>query len=450
MPTQCEIQTCINNLTSSSDITEMVVLAAETNDVTVDRSIPVAETCNLPDLATTNISVGTVFFVQSLCIPVVAGVGCWMTLDNPGRIVRQDYAAGELWSWGCNTSGNLGDNTTVSKSSPVSVVGGFTDWCQISAGSNFSVSLRSNSTIWTWGCNNNGQLGDNTTTDRSSPISIVGGYTDWTSISHDLCGHMLAIRQNGTLWSWGNNTSGILGDNTVANKSSPVSVVGGFTDWCQVSAGGCSSSGVRTGGTMWSWGGGICGVLGDNTTVNKSSPVSVVGGFTDWCQVSVGDRTASAVRTNGTSWSWGIGTCGRLGDNTTVNKSSPVSVVGGFTDWCQVSVGHFHSLALRSNGTAWAWGCNQCGQIGDNTLVNKSSPVSVVGGFTDWCQIGAGCIHSLAIRLNGTAWAFGAGTQGRLGDNTATTKSSPVSVVGGFTDWCQVAAGSFSLGIRKY
>jgi len=119
-----------------------------------------------------------------------------------------------------------------------------------------------------------------------------------------------------------------------------------------------------------------------------------------------------------TIYGWGNNTVGRLGDNTTVNKSSPVSVVGGFTDWCQVATSRDHSLAVRQNGTAWAWGDGGTGRLGDNTTVNKSSPVSVVGGFTDWCQISAGSIHSLAVRQNGTAWAWGVGLSGRLGDNT--------------------------------
>jgi len=450
MPTPGEIQTCINNLTSSSDITEMVVLAAQTNDVTVDRSIPVAETCDLPDLVANTISVGTVFFVQSLCIPVVAGIGCWMTLDNPGRIVRQDYVAGEIWSWGCGGGGALGDNSTVDKSSPVSVVGGYTDWCDISAGFNTSLAIRTNGTAWGWGCNNIGRIGDNSAIDRSSPVSVVGGFTDWCDISAGLS-HSLGVRQNGTAWAWGAGSCGRLGDNTVTNKSSPVSVVGGFTDWCQLSAGDCHSLGVKQDGTAWAWGNNCFGRLGDNTTVSKSSPVSVVGGFTDWCQVSAACLHSLAVRQNGTAWAWGAGSCGLLGDNTTTSKSSPVSVVGGFTDWCQVSAACLHSLAVRQNGTAWGWGCNTAGQIGDNTTTSRSSPVSVVGGFTDWCQVSAGSIHSLAVRLNSTAWAWGAGTVGRLGDGAATARSSPVSVVGGFTDWCQVAGGlAHSLGIRKY
>ena len=165
--------------------------------------------------------------------------------------------------------------------------------------------------------------------------------------------------------------------------------------------------------SMYSWGAGGNGARGDNTNTGcVSSPVSVIGGFTDWCQIAVGGSGVSAtghghaIRTNGTLWSWGYAGGGRLGDNSTANKSSPVSVVGGFTDWCQVSAGNDHALGVRQNGTAWGWGCNNYGKLGDNTTVLKSSPVSVVGGFTDWCQVSASKSYfSLGVRQNGTAWA---------------------------------------------
>ena len=214
--------------------------------------------------------------------------------------------------------------------------------------------------------------------------------------------------------------------------------------------------------SAWTWGMGGNGARGDNTgTGCTSSPGSVVGGFTDWCQIAVGGFGGAstghghAVRTNGTLWSWGYWGRGVLGDDGTygVNRSSPVSVVGGFTDWCQVAANRFNTqlaIAVRQNGTAWAWGCNNYGQIGDNTTVNKSSPVSVIGGFTNWCQVAAGNRFSVGVRTNGIAWAWGNNGDGQLGDNTTADRSSPVSVIGGFTDWCQVAAGyGISAGIRS-
>jgi alpha-tubulin suppressor-like RCC1 family protein len=214
------------------------------------------------------------------------------------------------------------------------------------------------------------------------------------------------------------------------SKSSPVSVVGGFTDWCQVSVNEGHSLGVRQNGTAWAWGTATLGRLGDNTVVTKSSPVSVVGGFTDWCQVSAGDTHSLGVRQNGTAWAWGCNGSGRLGNNATVDRSSPVSVVGNFTDWCQVSAGNAHSLGVRQNGSAWAWGLNTNGQLGDNTAVTKSSPVSVRGGFTDWCQVDAGSIHSLGVRTNGSLWAWGSNLTGRLGDGTAVSRHCQVQIAG--------------------
>jgi alpha-tubulin suppressor-like RCC1 family protein len=357
-------------------------------------------------------------------------------------------------SWGLNTGGTLGDNTSATtRLIPVSVVGGFTDWCQVSAGGAggvaHSLGVRINGTAWAWGTGGYGRLGDNTTVNKSSPVSVVGGFTDWCQASAGIS-HSLGVRSNGTAWAWGQNNYGRLGDNTTVNKSSPVSVVGGFTDWCQVSAGGFHSLGVRQNGTAWAWGSNTCGRLGDGTTISKSSPVSVVGGFTDWCQLSGGRYHSLGVRINGTAWAWGSGVCGRLGNNNTFTVFSPVSVVGGFTDWCQVSAGLEHSLGVRTNGSAWAWGCNGLGRLGDNTTTNRLSPVSVVGGFTDWCQVSAGGSHSLGVRTNGTAWAWGCNLQGQLGELSTISRSSPVSVIGESSDWYQVSAGyGHSLGLRS-
>jgi alpha-tubulin suppressor-like RCC1 family protein len=370
-----------------------------------------------------------------------------------------------LYAWGFNNNSQLGfQETSSNSSSPLQVSGSFTDWIQVSGGSSHSLGVRANGTLWAWGFNNQGRLGDNTIVSKRSPVSVVGGFTDWVQASAGGA-HSLGVRANGTLWAWGANandlfgTGGLLGDNTIVSKSSPVSVVGGFTDWIQASAGGNHSLGVRANGTLWAWGAnnifGTGGLLGDNTTVNKSSPVSVVGGFTDWIQASAGSYHSLGVRANGTLWAWGSNGFasappGQLGDNTTVNKSSPVSVVGGFTDWIQASAGFYHSLGVRANGTLWSWGRGLRGQLGDNTTIDKSSPVSVVGGFTDWVQASASG-HSLGIRANGTLWTWGYNSTGQLGDNTTVSRSSPVSVVGGFTDWVQAsssAVGSHSLGIR--
>ena len=359
-----------------------------------------------------------------------------------------------IFGWGAGDVGKLGDNSTADRSSPVSAVGGFTDWCQVSAGSS-SLGIRTNGTAWAWGRNYCGSMGDGTTVSKSSPVLIAGGFTDWCQVSAGGI-HSLGVRQNGTAWGWGNNGAnltccGWIGDGTATSRSSPVSVIGGFTDWRRVSAGTRFSLGLRDNGTLWAWGLNTSGQLGCGVFGSyRGSPIQVCGGFTDWCQVSAGVDHSVAVRYNGTAWAWGSSCCGKLGDGTTVAKCSPVSVVGSFTDWCQVSAGRYHSLGVRQNGTAWAWGFGTCGRLGDGTTVTKSSPVSVVGGFTNWCQVDADGCHSVGLRTNGTAWAWGSGSFGTLGDGTTVAKSSPVSVVGGFTDWCQVSNGGYvNLAIRR-
>ena len=359
-----------------------------------------------------------------------------------------------LYSWGTSTGGLLGDNTVIDKSSPVSIAGRLIDWIDTSSGDSHALAIRGNGTMWAWGSSASGQLGDNTVAAKSSPVSVVGGFTDWIQVSAG-GSHSLGLRANGIAYAWGVATNGRLGDNQAAtNRSSPVSVVGGILDWIQVSAGQSHSLGLRENGTLYAWGSNVNGRLGDNVgaTTARSSPVLVAGSFVDWVQASAGQLHSLAVRANGTLYGWGYNVSGRIGDGTTVSKSSPTLVVGGFTDWTQASAGNIHSLGLRANGTLYAWGAATGGVLGDNTTVFKNSPVSVVGGFTDWVQISAGkgaAAHSLGLRANGTAWAWGDGANGKLGDNTAANKSSPVLVAGGLTDWVQVSAGAgVSAGIR--
>jgi alpha-tubulin suppressor-like RCC1 family protein len=385
-----------------------------------------------------------IYFVEDEKSLYYFGGGRWFLLF--------DSISLEFYAWGSNNSGQLGINTVADRASPVSVVGGFSDWVSVSAGSSHSLAVRANGSLWAWGLNNSSQLGDNTTTARSSPVSVVGGFSDWVAVSASQI-HSLGVRANGSLWAWGSNIRGQLGDNTTTARSSPVSVVGGFTDWVSASAGGAGlghSLGVRANGSLWAWGANSSGQLGDNTTTSSLSPVSVVGGFTDWVSASAGGSHSLGVRANGTLWGWGSNISGRLGDDTVTNRSSPVSVIGGFTDWIEASAGNDHSLGVRSNGTLWSWGSNSNGRLGDDTTTSRSSPVSVVGGFSDWVSASAGTSHSIGLRANGSLWTWGSNGSSQLGDNTSTSRSSPVSVVGGFIDWISASAGgNHSLGIRN-
>jgi alpha-tubulin suppressor-like RCC1 family protein len=422
---------------------ELLILAKSIEKLKVGNVQSVADFGGLISLVTA--PEGTLVFVESNDELYVRTINSWNLVYS--KVPAELTGA---WAWGSNANGRLGNNTTTNTSSPVSVVGGYTDWIQVAGCNDYSLGLRANGTAWSWGNNGSGNLGDGTTTARSSPVSVVGGFTDWIQVAGG-GSHSLGLRADGTAWAWGFNGSGRLGDNTATNRSSPVSVVGGYTDWIQVSAGLAHSLGLRANGTAWAWGSNS-GNLGDGTTTARSSPVSVVGGFTDWIQVAGGGSHSLGLRADGTAWAWGTGNSGRLGDNTATNTSSPVSVVGGFTDWIQVSAGNAHSLGIRANGTAWAWGDNGSGRLGDNSGTARSSPVSVVGGFTDWIQVSAGNFANFCIglRANGTAWAWGDNANGQLGNNTTTSTGSPVSVVGGFTDWIQVSGSTnHSLALKQ-
>jgi len=145
---------------------------------------------------------------------------------------------------------------------------------------------------------------------------------------------------------------------------------------------------------------------------------------------------------------WGNNTNGRLGDDTTTERSSPVTVVGSITNWASVSAGAIHSLGVTDSGIAYAWGNNGNGRLGDDTITDRSSPVTVIGGITDWVGVSAGNSHSLGVTDSGIAYAWGNNPDGRLGDGTTTQRTSPVTVIGGITDWASVSGGGrHSLGL---
>lgn len=350
------------------------------------------------------------------------------------------------WGFGSGVNGKLGDGTTVNKSSPVSVLntlGG--SWKQVGATSTHALAISDNGTAWAWGDAASGCLGDNSVVDKSSPVSVVGGIL-WKNVAVRTTGGY-GISQQGIWYSWGQGSSGALGDNSAVNKSSPVTVSGGGIGWIHVSGGNAGGWALKNDGTIWSVGSNAQGQLGDGTTVDKSSPVSVIGGITDWVKLATTDGLNSnifAIRSDGTLWGWGAGSSGTLGNLSTVNRSSPVTVAGGFTDWTQVATGGgSNGAAIRKNGTLWTWGINTSGRLGDNSVTSKSSPVSIANGGTNWKQVSCGGATMAAVKTDGTLWTWGDNDLGQLGDGTTISKSSPVNVAQGIS-WIKVSTIAFS------
>jgi alpha-tubulin suppressor-like RCC1 family protein len=382
---------------------------------------------------------GRFFFVQDVCGYRYSDGTSWTNEYNTS------ISATDVYTWGVNCHGQLATNTISSRSSPGTIVGSIRTWCDVSAGNNHTAAVKTDGSAWTWGCNNCGQLGDETVTCRSSPGQTMGGGSTWCQISAG-CEHTAAVKTDGSAWTWGRNTGGQLGDNTTVCRSSPVEVVhatGNF-NWCQISAGDQHTAAIKQDGTAWNWGCNHSGQLGNNAAyVAKSSPVTPTGGGTTWCQISAGGAHTAAVKYDCTVWLWGRNLFCQLGDGTGTSRSSPVITSGGGSTWCHIDAGGEHTAAVKTDGTAWTWGRGNEGQLGIGVAgFNRNSPVQTSSGGTTWCQISAGTFHTAAVKTDSTAWSWGLNTCGQLGDNTVFTRAAPVVVTGGGTTWCQISAGS--------
>ena len=342
---------------------------------------------------------------------------------------------GRLWTWGSN-NGNIGDGTVIRRSSPVQVGSG-TTWSKIAGGSDQTFATKTDGTLWSWGYNFYGQLGDGTSgnANKSSPVQ-VGVLTTWSDAAP--CHfHTLARKIDGTLWSWGYNSYGQLGHGTVISRSSPVQI-GAGTTWLNVVGGYYHSIAHKTDGTLWSWGLNTSGQLGDGTIIHKSSPVQI-GALTTWLNVAGGWYSTIATKTDGTLWTWGDNINGNLGDGTNISRSSPVQV-GALTTWSKIAGGKCHVIATKTDGTLWSWGWNNIGEIGDGTNISRSSPVQV-GVLTTWSKISGGR-YTIATKTDGTLWLWGRNNYGQLGLGDITNRSSPTQVGTG-TTWLNIAGGNY-------
>src|SRR3989344_5651709 len=357
--------------------------------------------------------------------------------SNPQHITLKS-SDGSAWNWGLGTSGQLGDNTILSKSPPVSVVGAHSfnaiaTGGGAAIGSSFALKT-SDGSLWTWEASASDQLGDNTIQNRSSPISVVGAH----SFNIIAAGNALASAlktSDGSPWTWGANTNGWLGDNSIASRSSPISVVGAHS-FNMIAQGGITTGGFSmalksSDGSVWTWGLSTSGQLGENVSGNRSSPVSVVGAHSFNTIAAGGTHSMALKSSDGSVWNWGLGTSGQLGESASaVSRSSPVSVVGTHS-FNAVSAGGTQSMALKSSdGSVWTWGLGTSGQLGDGgNFVSRSSPVSVVGAHS-FVKIAMGILSGYALKTDGSIWAWGTRADGRLGDNTDSFVASPVAVVG--------------------
>lgn len=344
----------------------------------------------------------------------------------------EELTGGKLFMWGGQSSGELGLGNTTSYCSPVQV-GSDEDWYSINFGTNCSFVMKTDRSIWVMGYNNHGQLGISSTVNKSSPVQM-GSAVDWLYIESGSGPSVAATNQAYKLYSWGNGINGGLGNGTTTTISSP-GQVGALTNWKRPSTGQNFQLAAKTDGTLWSWGKNSTGQLGigtwggGTTEADESSPVQI-GALTTWIDPTGGGEHSGAMKSDGKAWGWGAG--GRTGDGTGTRRISPVQVET-VTDWKQTARGYWGFSGVTDAGKLYSSGGGNSGINGDGSTTNRSGIVQV-GGLTDWVYVHRLYRNAIAVKTDGTIWTWGNGSGGALGNGAITNKSSPIQV-GSATDW---------------
>ena len=345
----------------------------------------------------------------------------------------------ELWSWGINDNevfgvgnGETGGSEGVGESSPIQI--GAEVWTAVSSIGNVVFAINSSGQLFMWGKGNQGASGNSNAVNQSSPVQ-VGSATDW-SIPCQFNGdpsQVGAVTTGNKLYMWARNYEGACGFNEDAFISSPVQV-GSLTDWgkttSKFSCGSIVSANVKTDGTLWTWGQNSQGELGDGSTTQRKSPVQV-GSLTNWSKIACGIFSCAAIKTDGTLWAWGKNEYGELGQGNTTKYSSPVQV-GSATNWSHITMGS-SMWAINSSGELYTCGLNDEGQLGQGNTTNLST-LAQVGSLTDWRYIDGAAKSFIATKTDYTLWACGLGRAGGLGQGNTTDYSSPVQI-GSETIW---------------
>lgn len=333
-----------------------------------------------------------------------------------GLTQAQAGAVGVVLAWGRNGHGQLGDGTTTDRRLPVSI--GLSNVTAIYPG----FALRRDGSVWTWG---GGNAPNGTPRGSTKPVKVPG-LSHIAALAVADAGSVYALRTDGTVLAWGANFNGQLGNGTTTDSTTPVKVIG-LSHITAIAAGAESGYALRADGTVWAWGNNVDGELGDATTTNRERPVQVAG-LNQVTAIAAAAFSTYAVRADGSVRAWGANFAGELGDGTTANSSTPVQVTG-LSKVRTIVARDVSVLALRRDGTVWSWGGNTQGQLGDGTTTGRSTPVHVPG-LNNVHALALGQSTGYAVRRNGAAWAWGDNSNGQFGDGTTTTSLTPVALTG--------------------
>lgn len=315
----------------------------------------------------------------------------------------------------------------------------------IAAGYNHTLALKYDGSVWAAGANGNGRLGDGTTNSRVTLVSVTNLPTQIISIEAG-GGHSLALNLDGTVRAWGLNSNGQLGISNLVNQLTNVMVMN-LSNVVAIAAGGSNSLALLSDGTVRAWGDNSKGQLGDNTTTDRSVNI-VVTNLAGVVAIAAGGQHCLALQSNGTVRAWGANGNGQLGDNTTASPRKMNVGVSNLTSVIAIAAGLQHSMALLSDRTVRAWGDNSNGQLGDGTTTDRKSNIAVTG-LSNVVAIAAGSLHSLALLTDGSVRAWGDNATGQLGDGTTTDRHTNIVVIG-VSNVVAIAAGAnHSLALRS-
>ncbi|MFP3967253.1 S8 family serine peptidase [Actinomadura fulvescens] len=335
---------------------------------------------------------------------------------------------GTVWSWGHNEFGQLGTGSTSDSNVPRQVPG-LTGVARrpgaVAASTEHALAVRSDGTVWAWGRNNLGQLGDGTTTGRPSPVQVTG----LSGVIAVAAGSQfsLALKSDGTVWGWGANQSGQIGDGTRTTRLTPVQAVN-LTGVAAIAARASHAMATRTDGTVWTWGNTVIG--GSNAGTLTPAQVSGLTNVAVWPgSIAAGTHHFLVVRTDGTVWAWGENSRGQLGDGGTTGRTAPAQVPG-LSGVSTVGPGAWSSFAVKHDGTVSAWGYNGAGELGLGTSGGFLTSPATVTSLNGVMAVTGGGYHSVAVRADGSMLAWGSNYRGQLGTGTNTDSTSPAQVTG--------------------
>jgi alpha-tubulin suppressor-like RCC1 family protein len=354
----------------------------------------------------------TVKTEASLPMMVSAGSNQTYTLKSDGSI----------WSWGNNSSGQLGNGSLSSALSAKQTVN-MSSMISISAGGSFGLGLKSDGTVWGWGQNTMGQLGNTVLTEQQYLPQKIEGFNSVVAVSAGNT-HSLALKNDGTVWAFGSNIFGELGIGSNSNMYTPTKIPS-LTGVKAISAGMFYSLALKTDGTVWVWGSNSYGQLGDGTTDNRLTPVKITS-LSAVNSISAGLYHSLALKEDGTVWAWGSNSNGQLGDGTTSSRMTPVKV-SSLTGVSQIAAGMYHSLA-KNTVAVYSWGSNASGQLGNNSSYNSSVPVAI-SSLSVTKDIDAGYSHN-GVVTSTSVMTWGSNINGQLGNGTLTDAGIPVTVNG--------------------